>query len=103
MIVTYTDIKSQGYISGSDEYEEYGEDFDYEIDDEEVRECLAKYIYSQEFKPMFLNEDKGMKKLLINAIVNIIHNYDMQDKLEDDCYEIIKECFKKEAFASRED
>lgn len=103
MMLTYTNITSDGYISGSDEIEEYGEDFEYEVDSDEVREALSKYIYNEEFKHLFINEDKTLKKLIIGAIDCIIRDFDLQDKLENDCYDIIKEYFKGKAFASREE
>lgn len=103
MMLTYTNITSDGYIAGSDEIEEYGEDFEYEVDSDEVRESLSEYIYNEKFKHLFINEDKTLKKLIIEAIDCIIRDFDLQDKLENDCYDIIKEHFKGKAFASREE
>lgn len=103
MTLTYTNITSEGCIAGSDEIEEFGEDFEYEVDSDEVRQVLSDHIYNEEFKHLFVNEDKNLKKLIVGAIDSLIQNFDLQDKLETDCYDIIKEHFEKEAFASMEE
>lgn len=101
MTLTYTNIMSDGFIAGSDEFEEYGEDFEYEVDDEEITKALANILFRHCFRkvPNITSEQKvAMKK----GIEKIINQVDLDELAENYEYDL-KDYFRRQAFESRED
>lgn len=105
MTLTYTNIMSDGYIAGSDEFEEYGEDFEYEIDYGEECEALAEIGYNNYFSKVGKTLTDTQKKEIKKALRSMIG--DFSDK-EIESWEIafeqeLKDYFRRQAFESRED
>lgn len=44
MLLNYTKASSSGYLSGSDEWEEFGEDMEFEVDLTEVTKALKHIL-----------------------------------------------------------
>lgn len=102
MILTYTKITNQYYLEGSDEWEEDGEDFEYEIDLEQELEALTQIAYNLYFSKLGRTLTKEQLKQLKASITAMISDFsdeeldDWKEFFEDD----IKEYFRDDAFES---
>lgn len=98
MILTYTKTKETGYISSSDEWEEFGDDFDYEPNIIDEYTALANFIYNDYFPNSQFNQ--AQKSVIIEALYNFIRDSEMAtiDALEKYYFEDLKDWFEKEAY-----
>ena len=96
MILTYTMPTSSGYLSSSDEYDDFGEDYDYEISDDDLREALSELLYELYFLTLPDNVSASVKK----AIGRLILDNDLEGKLCEQFADKIKDYFKNKALAS---
>ena len=96
------------YEFGGDEYH-VGDDFEYEIDSDEVVEAISyymadSYIHHIVHKHKNLPPDKVKdlikgKKVLAKALAYVFKNFDLvTDEVEDDMEDIIKEYYEDEAY-----
>ena len=100
---TYTYPTNSYYSESMDEDFYDTADFDYEVEDDEIKHALAVMMFNSEFKKLFLNDDKVLKKLIVKALESIIAGYDLQDKLEKELEDDLKEFFRDKAFKSMND
>lgn len=103
MIITYTKIKEEGYLSYTDEWEMYGDDFDYEPDWEDEVNALANLIYDSYFSN--LQFDGSQKLKIVNAIEDFVRDSGRETikELEEAYYDDLKEWFEDEAFENLEE
>lgn len=87
MIFDYTRVTDVVYLSGSDEYEEFGDGFQYEVDDERICKAVAKLASERYF---------GTDKYAW-AIKIFIEDCEILEKVADFFYEELKELFEAEA------
>ena len=100
-VFTYTRVTESGYLEGSDENEEWGEDFEYEVEWANIRKALGEFIYSDYFtKVKGAKEDKEVKEEIIASIVQFIWDNDLEDTLSENYEEELKEYFSEDAFDS---
>ena len=85
---TYERITECGYLSSSDEYEYYGDEFEYEVSGHEISEAIADIIADDYFG--------GNKK----AVRNFISDFDLYDILEEALEEQLKDYFEEEALSN---
>ena len=99
MILTYTMPTSSGYLSSSDEYDDFGEDYDYDVSDDDLREALSELLYKTYFGTLPDNVSGAVKK----AISRLILDNDLEDMLCEHFTDEIKDYFKDKALASWEE
>lgn len=85
---TYTRITSQYYLDYTDEWEEDGEDFDYEVDDDKLMDAVIELI----------KRDFFGCKVSPDALSDFIAETDILDRLVDNYEDELKAMFKQEAF-----
>lgn len=86
----YTNINESGYLANSDEYEEYGDEFEYEVDNKRIVEALA-YLINCDYFENTIKEER---------LKTFIEELDLVDVLEE-CYEEdLKDYFEEDAFNS---
>lgn len=93
---TYTRVTESGSLEGSDENEEWGEDFEYCASTNEIRTALVYLLYDNYFKDLNLSKEQKIK--LKDKIFEVICDNDLDDSLAD-CYEDeLYEYFREFAF-----
>lgn len=93
---TYTKITDQVYLEYSDEYEEYGDDFDYDASADEMIPLIARYLYEDYYADIPTVNFKDM----YDNLVTMIEDLDLIDKLSDDYYDRLKEDLEDKAYES---
>lgn len=88
---TYTKITQHVYLESTDEYEEFGFEFDYEVDDEDLRHALADIISTEYFD----DYNKGYDK-----VHKFIYDLDLVDTLVESYKDELRDYFEDEAFDS---
>ena len=83
---TYTKITDQVYLEYSDEYEECGDDFDYDASDDEMIPLIARYLYEDYYADIPTVNFKDM----YDNLVKMIKDLDLVDILADDYYDSLK-------------
>lgn len=94
----YTKFTGHYFCKYSDEWEEDGVEFDYEVDNDELLPEIVELI----FKDYFSDEDYSEKSVK-EKIEEIITNSDLVDWFADLYEEELKDIFKKEALEFYED
>ena len=89
---TYTKITGVGEVCGS--LEEYGEDFEYEVEDYKLLEAVADFV----LKDFFYNVECEEEKVLKYSISKFIKDNDLLDNLVDNYEEDLKYYFEDDAF-----
>ena len=83
---TYIRITDQAYLENSDEYEEVGDEFEYDASNEEMIPYLARYLYIDYYAHIPTVSFKDM----YDSLVKMIEDLDLVDKLSDDYYDRLK-------------
>lgn len=106
MTFTYTRTTEVAYLNGSDEYEEYGEDFEYEPKYEDIMDALSDIIFYNYFtgKDNHYADDIAYRTIMVRKIRSFLIDYseDIYDIMCENYYEDLKEYFEEEAFESLE-
>lgn len=89
---TYTKITGHYYCQYSDEWEEDGIEFDYEVEDDRLLDVVVDLLYYEQFEGKVTKEE----------LRNFIEEFDLLDKIADGYESELKEMFEKEAFDSYE-
>ena len=89
---TYTKITGQYYLDYTDEWEEYGVDFEYEVDSEQIAKEVAKLVNRDYFK--YGDNSK--------AIELFISDCDILEEVAEMYYDELREIFREEAMESYE-
>ena len=106
-VFTYTRQCGPSYYSGYTDEDFYDEeDFEYEVDGDEIRCALADLMCQEYFLNVIkvipgITEDKELKKKICreiqNSINRMISDYDLEDSLSDNCEDWLKDYFEQEA------
>ncbi|MGN0960622.1 MAG: hypothetical protein ACI4PF_00315 [Christensenellales bacterium] len=99
-IFTYSYPTASYYSEQTNEECYSSASFDYAVDDSKIKQALANMIYDGEFSKLFPGQDKQMKNLIVKCLEKIIEGYDLQNKLEEDLNEDLKDYFEEYAFKS---
>ena len=89
---TYTKITGHYYCQYSDEWEEDGVEFDYEVEDDRLLDVVVDLLYYEQFEGKVTKEE----------LIEFIEKFDLLDKIADGYEEQLKDIFEKEAFDSYE-
>lgn len=89
---TYTKITGHYYCQYSDEWEEDGIEFDYEVEEYDLADAIVQ----------LLQEDGYFENVEIDDLKEFILNFGLVDKLADEYESELKEMFKQEALDSYE-
>ena len=89
---TYTKITGHYYCQYSDEWEEDGVEFDYEVEDDRLLDVVVDLLYYEQFEGKVTKEE----------LIEFIEEFDLLDKIADGYEEQLKDIFEKEAFDSYE-
>lgn len=89
---TYTKITGHYYCQYSDEWEEDGVEFDYEVEEDDLADAIVQ----------LLQEDGYFEDVEIDDLKEFILNFGLVDKLADEYESELKEMFEKEALDSYE-
>ena len=93
---TYTKITDRAYLEYSDEYEEFGDEFDYDASDDEMIPLIARYLYEDYYADISTVQFKD----IYDNLVKMIEDLDLIDKLSDDYYDRLKEDLEDRAHES---
>lgn len=93
---TYTRA-TEHFNADFDEYEYYGEDFDYEVDDDSLLFALAQIIYEKHFG--FCKDARTAKLQILQFIISS----DIFEQLCETFEEDLKDYFESEAFEEWDD
>lgn len=89
-VFTYSKIIGRVYLEGTDEYEEYDEEFEYEVDDDELLDAVADIVLGVYFNGCDVAIKEGLKAFIED-------NGNLAELVEAYEYEL-KDMFEKEAF-----
>jgi len=85
-VFTYDRITECAYLASTDEYEYYGDEFDYEVDDYTLRAAIIDIVADTYF---------GGNK---TATKDFLDDFDLYDTLEEALEDEFKEYFEEEAY-----
>lgn len=94
---TYTKITSRYYDEKRDDYEEYGFEFDYEVDDNDLLDAVVDLLIGDYFDNMDVVNNVRQK------LRCMIRDFDMLDEFADAYEDSLKEMFEEEALENYED
>lgn len=95
---TYTKITEKVYLEGTDEYEEFGEDFEYEVDDEQLLDAVVDLVFDDYFRKTELVDISNYGYEVRKGIRKFIEDdYDLFEKLVEDYEDRLKDYFEEEA------
>ena len=77
------------------------EDFEYEVDYDDLSEAIEEMVYDNYFRN--ISVDKEQKKKIMKAIKSFISNCDLSDTLEEYFEDELKDHFEEDAFNSLND
>ena len=77
------------------------EDFEYEVDSDELSEAIEEIAYDKYFRN--ISVDKEQKNKIKKAIKSFISDCDLSDNLEDYFEDELKDYFEEDAFNSLND
>lgn len=89
---TYTKITGHYYCQYSDDWEEDGIEFDYEVEDDRLLDVVVDLLYYEQFEGKVTKEE----------LREFIEEFDLLDKIADGYEDELKDIFEKEAFESYE-
>ena len=89
---TYTKITGHYYCIASDEWEEDGIEFDYEVEDDRLLDVVVDLLYYEQFEGKVEKEE----------LKDFIEEFDLLDKIAEGYVDQLKEIFRKEAFENYE-
>ena len=92
-IFTYTKVYAKYYDRKRDDYEEYGCEFDYEVDNKDLLEVVIALIIDDYF------EGVATKELTL-GLKHLIEEFDLLDELVEGYEDSLKEVFEQEALDS---
>lgn len=88
----YTKFTKYHYCEFSDEWEEDGVEFDYDVEDDRLLDVVVDLLYYEQFEGKVTKEE----------LIEFIEEFDLLDKIADGYEEQLKDIFEKEAFDSYE-
>lgn len=102
MTFTYKTNTKVAYLDGSDEYEEYSDEFEYEPDYEDLYDALADIIFCEYFANNRLADRIDYRSAVTKSILYFILSFedDAFDQLLEQNYDELKDYFQDEAYDS---
>lgn len=98
MKFSYTKITKQVYLENTDEYEDFGDEFEYEPSDEDLIEAITDCIYDDYLREKTeLSLNTSFVMIEKEFIERFITDFDLVDKLTDIYENELKEWFEQEA------
>ena len=94
---TYTKITGHYYCQYSDEWEEYGCEFDYEVDNEDLFDAVVDLLIEDYFESIDVTNNVRQK------LRCMITDFDMLDEFADAYEDSLREMFEEEALENYED
>ena len=95
---TYTKITGHYFCQYSNEWEEDGIEFDYEVENEKLLPVLIDLLLEEYFKENELDlENEQLVKLVKENLTRMVKEQDLIDILADNYYDGLKEVFQDEA------
>lgn len=85
---TYTKITGHYYCPYSDEWEEDGIEFNYDVEDDKLLDVVVDLLYYERFEGKVTKEE----------LKDFIEEFDLLDKIADGYEDELKDIFEKEAF-----
>lgn len=101
---TYTKFTGHYYCQYSDEWEEDGVEFDYEVDDEDLLPAIVDLLvddYFMDDNGVMRNEE--LRKAVKERLSKLIEENDLVEPLADQYEDTLKEIFQDKAMDSYED
>jgi hypothetical protein len=99
MTFTYTKITERVYLESSDEYEEFGEDFEYEPEEEDLQEAVIDLLFDFYFKKEVIDTFSVTQVIAIKkALKNFTDDNDNWEEMYRDFKDDLKSMFEQEAF-----
>ena len=95
---TYTKVTSEYYLPYTDDWEQDGVDFHYEVSDEDLLPKVVDLVFDEFFYSKKTTDDTDLRKTLRESIKNFINRTDVLGQLIEVYEEDLKEIFKNEAF-----
>ena len=95
----YTKFTGHYYCQYSDEWEEDGAEFDYEVEDRDLLPVIVELVYNDYFGEndlLFDNEERI--KAIKEELRRFINDTDLIEPLADSYEHILKDIFRQEAF-----
>lgn len=89
---TYTKITGHYYCQHSDDWEQDGIDFDYEVQDRDLLPEVVKLVFKDYFGEIDFNEGD-----IKEGLAKMIEEQDLLDQLADNYEDTLKEIFQDEA------
>ena len=100
---TYTKITQQAYLERTDEWEEFGEEFEYTVDDSELLDVVADFVCNEYFDLVKKKaKENGTHTDLLLGIMRFIGDHDLLDELVHEYEEELKDYFEDKAMDSYE-
>lgn len=100
---TYTKITQRVYLDYSDEWEEFGEEFEYTVEDSELLDVVADFVCDEYFDLVKKKaKENGTHTDLLLGIMKFIGDHDLLDKLVEKYEQGLKDYFEDEAMDSYE-
>lgn len=95
---TYTKVTGYRYCLYSDDWEQDGIDFNYEVSDSKLLKAIVNMIYDEYFEPCKLfSKQEDFEKIMKDQIRTLIEQEDILDILVENYEESLKEIFEQEA------
>ena len=95
---TYTKITGHYYCSYSNDWEQDGVEFDYEVSNSRLLPVLVDLMFEEYFgEEQKVAQNKEMEKLMKAKLKEMIEGQDMVERLAENYEEMLKEVFQEEA------
>lgn len=94
-VFTYNKIINSVLLEGTDEYEEVAEEFEYEVQDNDLYEAVVDCIYSEFFKKTDLAYRVDYALAVKKGLLNFVKSCCDLEALVDDYEEELKEMFEE--------
>lgn len=101
---TYTKITGHHYCQWSEDWEEDGVDFDYDVEDEELLPEIVYLAFKEYFQDdEIISKTEEVAKAVKKNLKNFIKENDLIGVLADQYEDMLKDIFKDEAMRSYND
>lgn len=101
---TYVATTKTVYLEGTDEYEDFGEEFEYDVSYDDIKEALSELIYADYFSEFEESKFEFNKSLFLSrttsGLKRFIEDYCDIDDLIDEYYDGLKDYFERDALDS---
>ena len=96
----YTDVNERVYLEGTDEYEDFGEDFEYIVEDEELLKKIVNIVYRDYFSDLGIEDRPDYVAAVKRGLKDFIEDNNNLDELADDYEDELRDLFMDDAFST---